>query len=218
MIEFRTNLGRQPAREIIVPLDERSGLEPKWLLKFFEDAVARGQCFSANETVQIGWMLVMLKENDQHDLEIWEPQFDSIPIRWIRGANNTIRHLILQKSVADLFQVEPEFPSLRQAGIASQSFLTTPSEHGFRLARQLPEGNDSGWSFDTPANSGDMPEFRSLFELSFHHPEIVPFLALPSEAIVLKKGDQITISLREKTLNSAQNKFLQSLSSVSVWV
>lgn len=219
MLRFRTALEQRFAhQEIVVPLDEQSGIEPKWLVDFFEDAVAKGRRFSANETVQIGWMLVMLKENESHELEIWEPQFDSIPVKWILGANNTMRHLVLQKSTADLLRVEPEFPSLRQAGLASRAFLTAQDNTDFCLIRQSPDGNDSGWRFDVPLNSGDSSELRSLFELSFHRTGIVPFLALPNGTTVVKKGDQITVSWKGTTVDSSQNKFLHDLSSVLVWV
>ncbi len=54
-------------------------------------------------------MLTLLKEAADGELEVWEPQFDSMPIKWVRGVNNTLRHIILQKSVAEILGCEPAF-------------------------------------------------------------------------------------------------------------
>jgi hypothetical protein len=219
MLEFSTNLRRQFAhQEIVLHLDKQSGLDPKWLVDFFQTSVAKGHRFLPNETVQIGWMVVILKENEKHDLEVWEPQFDSIPIRWIRGVNNTVRHLILQKSVAGLLQVEPVFPSLRQAGLVSRAFLIGKDEAEFHMIRESFEANYSGWRFSLPTLAEDSSELCSLFELSFHRTGIVPFLALPPGAVVVRSKNHIAIELNSITVESSSNELLQELAAVSIWV
>ena len=145
MREFRTTKCHAHGHpEIAILLDENSDLSPDWLISFFEAEVGNGQRFQADETVQVGWMLTMLRaSSDPHCLELWEPEFDSLPINWCRGATNTLRHLIIQQSVCEELGVEPNFPSLREAGVASPCFGN--SDGSFTMSRDESDGNDSGW-------------------------------------------------------------------------
>jgi hypothetical protein len=51
--------------------------------------------------VQIGWVIVLLKTDEHGDLDIWEPRFGAVPATWVRGANNTFCHLMVQKAVCE---------------------------------------------------------------------------------------------------------------------
>lgn len=201
--------------EFSIFVNDEAGLDASWLLSYFESEVQGGKCFNPEETVQIGWMVVILKSGSSGDLEVWEPEFDSVPIRWTKGVNNTLRHLILQKSMADVFGTEPDFPSLRQAGMMTEAF--TNSE-GFSMVRRESEGNISGWEFSTFDGSGDPFELRSLFEVSFYHPDVIPFLALPPGAIVHKNTDSIKVVVGDQTATSATNIFLDGLTKMTVFV
>lgn len=217
MTKVRTSIHRSGQSEIVIHFDEQSGLDPTCLIGFFQDAAAQGKRFLSGETIQVGWMVVLLKAAESGDLEIWEPQFDSIPVKWIHGVNNTLRHLILQRSVVELFKVEPMFPSLRDAGLASKSFLTVPTPPDFRMTRTPPSGNDSGWRFDTALSQNLDAERRSLFELSFFQMAIVPFLALPVGASVVKTDNNLVLSLNGIAVDSKQNQLLQRLVASPIW-
>jgi hypothetical protein len=217
MIEYRTSsCHRFGHPDIIAAIDESSHLDPSWLTSFFDDGVANGKVFRTNETVQIGWMLTSLKQIESGALELWEPQFGALPVKWVRGVNNTIRHLILQKSIAELFSREPVFPSFRDAAFVTTSFLAASDEPDFTMYRQQPSGNDSGWRLDIipGTNSGVL---QSLLELSFHHAIIVPFLALPTATLVSNTSDEIVIEHAGRRITSNQNQLLAELHKSKIW-
>ena len=219
MAEHRTTSCRTLGHpEISVTLGDEAQMDASWLLSFFETEVQRGRRFAADETVQIGWMLVMLQSNAAGDLEVWEPQFDSFPIRWTKGANNTFRHLVLQKSVCEQFGCEPDFPSLQQAGVVSPHFLD--QSEAFSMSRDKPSNNDSGWVFSAPKESVSegAGEFRSLFEICFYHTEVIAFLAMPAGASVTKTKGLIEATTNGRPLSSKSNELLRKLSESPVLV
>jgi hypothetical protein len=210
MLTFKTALCKQrDHREIVFYLSEEGGIDPQWLLSFFEDAVLKGRRFEPGQTVQIGWMVTMLKLNGKGEIEVWEPQFDSFPVQWTPSVNNTIRHLILQKSVSELFGCEPDFPSLRQAGLISSGFFK--ASHNVIMSRDQPSGNDSGWFFRASGQDREGGELKSLYEISLHHIEIVPFLALPKGASVTRTEGSIQVEFTGKRVTSDENELLRRL-------
>jgi len=218
MSEFRTtgcqSLGHA---EIAIFIDEKSGLSPDWLISFFESEVRNGAQFKENETVQIGWLLTSLrKSNDSGVLEVWEPEFDSFPVRWCRGVTNTLRHLTLQKSVCMELHVEPCFPSMRQAGTISPRFLDV--EGVFQMSREVTRESNSGWVFSSQDSTAGQLELRSLFDLSFHQPKIVPFLALPSGASVNVTLHAIRVCCAGLSLSSQNSDLLKGLLDAPVFV
>lgn len=211
MREFRTTKCRTYGKpEIVILLDEDSNLSPDWLISFFEKNVEDGHQFEAEQTVQIGWMITMLRASeDAQCLEVWEPRFDSMPIQWSRGVTNTLHHLILQQSVCQELGVQPTYPSLRDAGVVAPSF--GDSEEGFTMSRDEGDGNDSGWVFAPIGYSGSEGQFQSLFELSQRQPKVIPFLALPSGASVVIKQGQVDVEYGESHLSSAINPLLSGI-------
>jgi len=203
--------------EITILLDENSDLSPDWLISFFEAEVENGQRFQIGETVQVGWMLTMLRaSSDPHRMELWEPEFDSLPITWCRGATNTLRHLILQQSVCEELGVEAYFPSLSEAGVASPCFGN--SEGNFSMSRDDSEGNDSGWVLASLGYSGSEGQFQSLVELSFKQQKIVPFLALPPGASVTVTPELIEVEHSESRLSSESSELLRGILEAPVFV
>jgi hypothetical protein len=210
MADFRTSTGDRPDQpDIVLHLSDDARMAPRWLLDFFEDSVASGKQFKAEETVQIGWMVTKLVENPEGDLEVWEPRFRSVPIEWVRGVNATLRHLILQKSVADLFHRSPEFPSLRQAGYVAPSFWTSEGE--FVMTRESPVGNDSGWRFSHTKADATGGEPYSLFEIACHSPTVVPFLALPPTGAVVRDRNVIVAECAGGIVSSQDNELLKRI-------
>jgi hypothetical protein len=208
-MEFRTaKCKEQGHQEISLHLAADSGLTPDWLLAYFETEVVRGRKFLACETVQIGWMVTQLREV-RETLELWEPRFDSFPIQWVRGVNNTVRHLVLQKEVCAQFECEPRFPSLRQPAVIAPDFLALPGT--FSMSRDEPSESDSGWVFKKPGYSGSEGEWRSLFEISIYQGHVIPFLALPVGTVVTKTSGSIEIDRNGKHITSESNKLLGQL-------
>lgn len=218
MTKYRTSTCAEFGHnEISFTLNSDAGIEAQSLVEYFEKAVRTGQRFQAGETVQIGWMVVSIRANAEGDLELWEPQFDSVPIRWTKGVDNTFRHLIIQKSVCELFALEPDFPSLRSAGIVSADFLQNTD--GFAMTRDRPTNNDSGWIFRGANEPTSVSaQFRSLFEVSFYQTNIIPFLALPVGANVTKVGGVIQANAAGKSISSKESELLRKLSESPILV
>jgi hypothetical protein len=201
---------------VVVWLDGAFDVGADWILGYFESEVRRGVVFHPGETVQIGWMIVMLKADELGDLEIWEPRFDSMPIKWARGANSTSRHLTLQQEVCAQVGVEPDYPSLRQSGIVAADFLHNTD--GFHMVREIPGGTDSGWILRRLDSKESDARHCSLFEISISHSAIIPFIALPAGSSVTHSKSKIEISCGQKNISSDSNQFLSKILASPVFV
>ncbi|HWM69347.1 MAG TPA: hypothetical protein VNO35_22345 [Steroidobacteraceae bacterium] len=195
--------------EISVLLDRRAGFSPDWLIQYFETEVGKGRVFKAGQTVQVGWGLVQLRDTTTGELELWEPDFLSMPLHWQLGANETLRHLIVQKSLAEALQCEPDFPSLRQPGSVEHDWKRLAE---FHLWRQPSHENHSGWFFaaDTPAAA---VEYTSLYELACHAPAAIAVMGLPQGAEAQLSRDSMEVRYAGRSISSADNQLLRGLHS-----
>ena len=194
--------------DIVVSMDSNLELGASAIHAYFEDQIRQGAVFRSGETVQIGWMIVLLKADEHGDLDIWEPRFGAVPITWVRGANNTFRHFMVQKAVCEQIGVDPLFPMLRQSAVMSREFLAGRIS---RMSRESPEGKNSGWVFTGDSNVGVEGEVCSLFEIGGQHSEVIPFLALPVGASVIWADKRIHIEFRNSMIGSDWNEFLMRL-------
>lgn len=205
-MEFRTTKCKEKGhREISIFLSRESGQSPDWLLNYFEAEVFNGRIFLAGQTVQVGWMVNLIR-GGRDTLEVWEPRFDSMPIQWERQADNTLRHLVLQTGV---LECRARFPSLRQAAVIAPGFLTNTGT--FSLSRDEPSENDSGWVFKEQDYFGSEGEYRSLFEVSIHHAHIIPFLALPAGTRITTSLGAVEVEWNGRRASSESNIFLHQL-------
>jgi hypothetical protein len=206
MTDFKSNfrdLYQHP--NIVVSIDANLEFGAASIQSFFENQIRKGTKFRAGETVQLGWMIVMLKADEGGDLEIWEPRFGVVPITWVRGVSNTYRQLMMQKTVCEQIDVEPQFPSLRQSAVAPLEFA---SGGGFRMYRAETTGADSGWILTSEGNVGEAGKLTSLFEIASNRSEVIPFLALPIGASMVRTNKKIQIQFNEKVIDSESNDFL----------
>ncbi|PCE34000.1 immunity protein Imm33 domain-containing protein [Burkholderia ubonensis] len=203
--------GKYGHPDITVSMDDDLEFGAQAILNYFEDQICRGVVFEEGETVQIGWLIVMLKSGNNEKLEVWEPEFSTIPISWIRGANTTYRHLIVQKELCTQLEVEPEYPSLRQAALVSSEFTV---QNDFSMIREAEDASNSGWVLTSGRNVNAGLEFRSLFEMAIKCRKIIPFLALPSGASVKFSGDEVVVGINGKVVSSTANDFVKKISQV----
>ncbi|WP_322057372.1 hypothetical protein [Paraburkholderia sp. J63] len=194
--------------DIVVSMPSGAEFGAKPIISYFEDEVRRGTVFKAGETVQMGWMILMLKSTDAGELDVWEPCFGKVPIVWERGASRTYRQLIVQKSVSELLAVEPSFPSLTQSAVVSPRFMASKD---FQMSREASQGTDSGWLFSADSSESDGGRLVSLFEIASQRPEVIPFLALPESSSVVLNNGEVKIRCGDTEVESDSSELLRRL-------
>ena len=178
------------------------------LVAFFETQAQAGVRFRDGQTVELGWTLLMLREADDGQLEVLEPDFDDFPIRWCRGINGALRHLHLQRAVCDLVGCEPLFPTICKAGVVSPGFFESSD---YTMSRDTPEDSDSGWVFAQCGYEGADGEFCSLYQLALKKPEVIPFLALPAFSRVRIKPGVREITVNHTARSASDSDLLRML-------
>ncbi|MGH6614427.1 immunity protein Imm33 domain-containing protein [Sphingomonas sp.] len=181
----------------------------KWILSYLDSEIKKGASFRENETIQIGWMTLIFKSNEIGGLEIYEPEFGSLPVNWIIGANNTIRHLTLQREVCEQAKVDAVYPSMRQSGVISPLFFEKKQE--FRMERDFSQGDDSGWIFRDDGYDDSNATHRSLYEIGCIVPAVIPFLALPPETMVCRSRSNLEIVTPKINISALNNNFILKL-------
>jgi len=154
-----------------------------------ESEVASGRRFLPEQTVQVGWSVLEVRQRTDGTLALFEPDFRSMPVRFVDGVSSTLLHLVLQKSAAESLGLVDEIalPSLRDSAIICTEFGST---EGFIMSRVTPKPTDSGWFFgcENVAHDHQSPDGLrrvSLYEAVTRHDErTVPFLALPPDTFV----------------------------------
>src|SRR5439155_18088238 len=122
--------------EISVECEDASALSPSlhWFLGWLESEVAGGRRFLPEQTVQVGWSVLEIRQRNDGTVALFEPDFQSMPVRFVDGVSNTLLHLFLQKSVAESLGLVGELapPSLRDSAIVCTEFGST---EGFVMSR-----------------------------------------------------------------------------------
>jgi hypothetical protein len=161
----------------------------RWFLSWIESEVAGGRRFFPEQTVQVGWSVLEIRQRTDSTLALFEPDFKTMPVRFVDSVSNTLLHLFLQKSAAESLVLADQLavPSLRDSAIVCTDF---GSADGFVMSRGVPKAADSGWFLgcDKEAHNHQSPNNLcrvSLYEAAVRRDaRIVPFLGLPSEVFV----------------------------------
>lgn len=164
-----------------------------WLVEYLEESVAAGEVYSTDETIQIGWMIVKLKE-DGENLSVYEPDFQTMPVEWVNSVSITLSDLFFQQYVTDSVGLEEkvDFPNMQDTGITCKRF---GEDLAFNMERVQPlEDNDSGWAIvcalpDCDHEDASNLELASLYEIATRYGRIVQFLALPADCTVWETAD-----------------------------
>src|SRR6516164_1603574 len=142
-------------QEISVECEDASTFSKtlRWFLGWIENEVAGGRRFLPEQTVQVGWSILETRQRPDGTLGLFEPDFHSMPVRFVDSVSNTLRHLFVQKGVAESLGLDRELalPSLSDSAIVCTEFGST---EGFVMSRVSPKTRDSGWFFgcDNPAH------------------------------------------------------------------
>lgn len=158
-------------------------------LTWIESEVANGRRFLPEQTIQVGWSLLEVRQRTDGTLALFEPDFKSMPVRFVDSVSNTLHHLFLQKSVAESLGLTEELtlPSLQHSAIVCARFGSTT---GFVMSRIAPNAADSGWFFGCDNAAHDHQTVNnlcrvSLYEAAIHlEDRIIPFLGLPPDTFV----------------------------------
>ena len=161
----------------------------EWFGGVLQGMANDGSRFEAGQTMQVGWSVVRLEAADDGPLEFREPDFRSMPVKWMPGLSNTLVHMALHKEIVESV-LQPEeltIPGMRQSCVACNRIGTEP---GFDMERQEPRGEDSGWFFGCLKQEHDHQAPVNLVRMSLY--EIVvrrtraalPFLAMPPGSLV----------------------------------
>ncbi len=177
--------------EISVECEDASALSRslRWFLDWIESEVAGGRRFLPEQTIQVGWSILEIRQRTDGTLGLFEPDFHSMPVRFVDSVSSTLLHLFVQKSVAESLRLEEELalPSLREGAIVCAEFGST---EGFIMSRMAPNAGYSGWFFgcDSPEHDHQSPDALrhvSLYEaVTRHGNRTIPFLALPPDTFV----------------------------------
>lgn len=180
-----------------------------WLKGHFLAAVRAGHRFAPGQPVQIGWMMLDVRAEEDGRLALWEPDFSALPIAWMRGVDRTLQQHSVQQAVCDAIGAAPVFPELRDGSVVSAGFAEDPSR--FLMLREAPRENSSGWQFKRLQETAKDGTRHSLYEVAVRSQAIVPFLALPPGALVARSPGAIEIELGERRLSSKTHELLAML-------
>jgi len=188
-----------------------------WLVDYLEQSVETEK-YVDGETMQIGWMVNLIKR-DGEDLTIYEPDFEAMPVNWIKSVSATLTHMFLQRYVADSVGLteQMDFPRFNQTAICCNKF--GKNGIGFLASRFAPSANnpeDSGWFLSClepthDHNSAEILSLISLYEAATINKFIVPYLALPEQICVMETGnpDDFTIGMNDDELPIERESYLQ---------
>lgn len=186
------------------------------LLAFFEQSVRAGTRYKPGETLQIGWMFTRLFDRGRGLLGLEEPDFASVPIRWVDCVDRTLLHLRHQRDVAESVGMLDELapPSIRSSAVVCSRYATSAA---FGMRRTEPAEADSGWFVGCLDPDHDHTNPRrlgrvSLYELVLHRPAAMAFLALPPGCAVTVGADGALLMQRIGTeLRIGQGSYLDEI-------
>jgi hypothetical protein len=159
------------------------------LLGWIEEEVAGGRRFLPEQTVQVGWAALQIRQRADGTLALFEPDFQSMPIRFVDSVSNTMLHMLLHKWVAESLGLAEELaiPSLQESAVICSDFGSTD---GFIMSRLTPQGADSGWFFGCNNETHDHQTVDTLQRISLYEAavrkddRIIPFLGLPPDTLI----------------------------------
>jgi hypothetical protein len=207
MIQRTSTCARFEHPEFRICFDPKIAIEPdvQWFLHGLEQSVANGERFSNGQTFQVGWMLTLIRENEEGSLSILEPDMKQFPIAWVDSVSHTLSQLRTQKDVVESVLPADElcFPSILESAIICNRLGKT---HNLLMDRSTLSNRDSGWfcgcrEVDHHHNDVEQLTRVSLFEAAVkYHSGIIPFLALPVGSLVGLKERVLTIFRGEDQL------------------
>lgn len=160
-----------------------------WFGSVLRDMAASGSRFANGQTMQAGWSVLRFEAAADGVLELREPDFRSMPVKWLPGLSTSLVHMALHRDIVESVMPVDEMaiPGMRQSCIVCNR---VGAESGFFMDRSGPRGEDSGWFFGCFRKSHDHESAANLLKMSLyelivkHARAALPFLALPNDTLV----------------------------------
>jgi hypothetical protein len=156
----------------------------RWLITWVEQEVSQGKKFLPGQTVQIGWSVLKVDLRADGTLALFEPDFKSMPMKFVDRVSTTLWHVLMQKLVTDSLGVENEIneSSLQRSAIVCSDF---GKGKGLFMERSIPSGHASGWFFGCADAAHDHHTKENLRLVSLYEAAVLldggvtPYLGLP---------------------------------------
>jgi hypothetical protein len=185
----------------------------KMILEYLEQSVAKGIKFKKKETIQFGWMILLIDEYSNKLLSLFEPDMKTFPIKWIRSVTNTLTQTRIQKDTADSLGLinEINFPNILQSAIICNNL---GNSNEIFLERCEPNNNDSGWFVGCMDSNHDHNNHLNLIRISLYkilcgYPNLIMYFALPPDtSITIINGIPQGIFYKQKKLEIPKGSFI----------
>lgn len=217
-----TSTGRSvghPELEAAVEHEDWFCAELHDLIESMGESILLGTRFCESDDYAVGWMPIRVAQRHSGNLGFDEPDFRSMPIRWVPRLDRCFEHfrvhmrLLAAIGLAD----KPSFTTADQAAVVGRDFFDADA---WNLRREPPaQGRDTGWVFtpaqpllDYDADPHGTLLFQSLYETALQRPEIVPFMCLPvGTEVRIATGGGITISMDGEIVVSGNDMTVRDL-------
>jgi hypothetical protein len=184
------------------------------LAQTMEEMVAAGSVFRPEQTFEVGWMTTQVARFDAARLTLLEPDMKAMPIRWVPGVTETLRHKMVHVFTLDSFSLRDEMTmaSIRQAMIVCTGYAVAE----FFMARSEPRDRDSGWfvgCLDKDHDHNDPANLRcvSLYEAYLQQPGIQNFPLFPVGTMVVNDREKgLTVLKDDEPLRLVPGSFLDA--------
>jgi hypothetical protein len=94
-----------------------SAANVEWFGGVMQKMTSSGSRFGSGQTLELGWSIVRLDAAADGALEFREPDFRSMPAKWLPGLSASLVHMALQREVVEsvLPAEELAIPGMRQS-------------------------------------------------------------------------------------------------------
>ncbi|MGZ0164300.1 MAG: immunity protein Imm33 domain-containing protein [Planctomycetales bacterium] len=216
-------LGEWGHAPIRFDVDESSipDVDVMWLRSTLVDSVKNACKYLDGETLQFGCMMTVLQMEDGI-LTLCEPKWGTLPIEWAPSVTRTLHYMRIQQDTAESVGLGNlvAFPNICQSVLVADDLLEK-GDGPLLLARNHPEGNDSGWFFGNLNSTVDYtnPENltrRSLYDLMVRFPESIMYLAMPEESQIEAGEGHVELFHADTQLEVRSDSFLAARLSAGV--
>lgn len=191
-----------------------------FIANFLEEDVASGSVYKVGETVQIGWMITKLYEEDGH-LCVCEPHFVDMPIQWVNSVTKTTQHLLVQQFTAESVGLSEllDPPSMLDLALVCKRIGEDKSAFFVeRVTEDVDFPTQTGWFVECRLEDCCLVKkgqyyIASLYELATKNPAVIKFLALPRGISVEVSGNQVEFMYMEKPLELLPDSVLARMRS-----